>query len=152
MGRYFAELQLLLAFVAHHGLQGHFHDHGDLPHLFRLPGNAHHGNGLFPIAYQQIDAVLYTQKCIPVGNRRNLHIGADHGIGRFMKRTDPLGVPAGDDDALVIHDVDVVVRVFGDALHKFLGQVGIEHPGLLLPMHRKDTLRHVGDGYVLVKL
>ena len=131
-----ADLQFLLALVAHHRLQGHLDDQGDLPHLVGFPGDPHHGDGLLAVVHQQIDPVLHTQQGVPLGDRGDLQVGADHPVGCLVEGADALRVAAGNDDALLVHDVDVVVGVVCDALHKFPGEVGMNHTACLPPVQR----------------
>ncbi|MNM82413.1 hypothetical protein D3C81_944430 [compost metagenome] len=117
----------LLVALAHQHFGGHAHQFGVGAQLLGFAGDAQHADQALVEHQWQVDARLYALEM----NRR-LRIDLHHpAIGQYQLRAlmpgvDPLRFAAAQDQALAVHDVDVVRQDSHRPVDDVLGQVVIE--------------------------
>ena len=118
---------LVLFFIFEHGFDGHFGDQSHRADLLRVPGDPHHPLPPAINVDHHIDPGAHTG--IVVFSRSHHHVfrARNNIIRHLMKGAHPFGVPAGDDHAFFIHDIDVVIRILRYLLYELLGQVKFYH-------------------------
>ncbi len=142
----------LLTTLFHEHLGSHLHQFAIHPHLVRLASDTEHAHQLMVEHQRQVDAGLDT----PELRRRqgidfhHLPVG-QHSLRAFMTGTQSLGITAADDDAQVVHDIDVVRQDGHGPVDDVLSQRSIkgEHERLRT---RGEACNGWAYGYILLKL